>query len=219
VDCFTQSVIGWKNAQEISPRVIPGRANGSRAKRGRMTGSARARNPYSRSWLWIPGSALRLPRNDGVGWDGADSTQQSNSEETYDSSIPRRDASGFCKNFRPEKSEGAGNAGCQLHPQPRVRSDKAHELVTTGSDGFTRHSPRNGFTAYFALSSVTTLFDTVACACYRRLDANDWGVRTTRLRRPRQHHSSSALPASTASRPALMTCATPLLSRPDGANQ
>jgi len=36
------------------------------------------------------------------------------------------------------------------------------------------------------------------------------GVRTTRLRRPRQHHSSRALPASTASRPAFVTCATPL---------
>src|SRR6266404_2412449 len=47
----------------------------------------------------------------------------------------------------------------------------------------TRHSPRNGFTAYFALSSVTTLFDTVACASSHRLDAKDWGVGTTRLRR------------------------------------
>ncbi len=73
--------------------------------------------------------------------------------------------------------------------------------------GTSRHSPRNGFTAYFALSPVTTLFDTVACASYRRLDANDWGVRTTRLHRPRQHHSSSALPASTASRPAFVTIA------------
>ena len=44
-------------------------------------------------------------------------------------------------------------------------------------------SLRNGFTAYFALSSVTTLFDTVACASSHRLDANDWGVRTTRLHR------------------------------------
>ncbi len=35
----------------------------------------------------------------------------------------------------------------------------------------------------FALSSVTTLFDTVACASSHRLDANDWGVGTTRLRR------------------------------------
>src|SRR6266478_1484365 len=68
-------------------------------------------------------------------------------------------------------------------------------------------SPRNGFTAYFALSPVTTLFDTVACASYRRLDANDWGVRTTRLHRPQQHISSSALPASTASRPAFVTIA------------
>ncbi len=82
---------------------------------------------------------------------------------------------------------------------------KAYEHSHHGHTGTTRHSPRNGFTAYFALSSVTTLFDTVACASYRRLDANDWGVRTTRLRRPRQHHSSSALPASTASSPALMT--------------
>src|SRR6266403_1360168 len=37
--------------------------------------------------------------------------------------------------------------------------------------------------AYELVTTVTTLFDTVACASYRRLDANDWGVRTTRLRR------------------------------------
>ncbi len=34
---------------------------------------------------------------------------------------------------------------------------KHTSVVTTGSDGFNRHSPRNGFTAYFALSSVTRL--------------------------------------------------------------
>src|SRR6266481_1107525 len=84
---------------------------------------------------------------------------------------------------------------------------KAHERSHHGHTGTTRHSPRNGFTAYFALSPVTTLFDTVACASYRRLDANDWGVRTTRLHRPQQHSSSSALPASTASRPAFVTIA------------
>src|SRR6267154_1478147 len=92
---------------------------------------------------------------------------------------------------------------------------QAHEHSHHGHTGTTRHSPRNGFTAYFALSSVTTLFDTVACASSHRLDANDWGVGTTRLRRPRQHNSSSAPPASTASRPTLMTCATPLLSERD----
>src|SRR6266404_2155752 len=99
------------------------------------------------------------------------------------SAISRRNVRPSFARQCPSITEGAGNAGCQLHPQPRVRSDKAHELVTTGSDGFTRHSPRNGFTAYFALSSVTTLFDTVACASSHRLDANDWGVGTTRLRR------------------------------------
>src|SRR6266481_2072752 len=60
---------------------------------------------------------------------------------------------------------------------------QAHEHSHHGHTGTTRHSPRNGFTAYFALSSVTTLFDTVACASSHRLDANDWGVGTTRLRR------------------------------------
>src|SRR6266550_424362 len=60
---------------------------------------------------------------------------------------------------------------------------KAYEHSHHGHTGTTRHSPRNGFTAYFALSSVTTLFDTVACASSHRLDANDWGVGTTRLHR------------------------------------
>src|SRR5205814_7862416 len=106
-----------------------------------------------------------------------------------------------------------------MHPQPRTQNKTSIRVSHHGHTGTTRHSPRNGFTAYFALSSVTTLFDTVACASYRRLDAKDWGVGTTRLRRPRRHHSSSAPTASTASRPALMTCATPLLSERDGANQ
>src|SRR6266566_9322778 len=92
-----------------------------------------------------------------------------------------------------------------MRPQPRMQNKTSIRDSHHGHTGTTRHSPRNGFTAYFALSSVTTLFDTVAGASYRRLDANDWGVGTTRLRRPRQHVSSSALTASTASRPALMT--------------
>src|SRR5437899_821313 len=28
----------------------------------------------------------------------------------------------FCKNRSPRKTEGAGKAGCSLHPQPRVRN-------------------------------------------------------------------------------------------------
>jgi hypothetical protein len=34
--------------------------------------------------------------------------------------FPRRDTPELCKSFRPEM-EGAGNAGCRLHPQPRAQ--------------------------------------------------------------------------------------------------
>jgi hypothetical protein len=33
----------------------------------------------------------------------------------------------LCKNFRPHKTEGAGKAGCPLHPQPRMQNEKAYE--------------------------------------------------------------------------------------------
>src|SRR5713101_3565223 len=33
----------------------------------------------------------------------------------------------------PRKEEGAGNAGCPLHPQPRVQIKKHTSVVTTGS--------------------------------------------------------------------------------------
>src|SRR5437870_13490942 len=56
----------------------------------------------------------------------------------------------------PEKSEGAGNAGCPMHPQPRVRNKTKHtSIVTTGTPESSRHSPRNGFTAYSVLSPAT----------------------------------------------------------------
>jgi hypothetical protein len=41
-------------------------------------------------------------------------------ESKYGFAISRRDASESCKNRSPLKSEGAGNAGCPMHPQPRV---------------------------------------------------------------------------------------------------
>ena len=105
-----------------------------------------------------------------------------------------------------------GRRECRARNAPAASgaNEKSTRVSHHGHTGTTRHSPRNGFTAYSALSSVTTLFDTVACASYRRLDANDWGRRnhTTSpyASRPR---SSRALPASTASRPAFVTCARP----------
>jgi hypothetical protein len=87
----------------------------------------------------------------------------------YGFAISRRDASESCKNRSPKETEGAGNAGRSLHPQPRVRNETKHtSIVTTGSDGFNRHSPRNGFTAYFALSPAIGLVVTVVRASSRK---------------------------------------------------
>src|SRR6201991_1724684 len=64
----------------------------------------------------------------------------------------------------PLQAEGAGNAGCALHPRSRVRCLRikkgAHEH--TGSAETLRHPPRNGFTAYIVLSPVSGLVVTVA---------------------------------------------------------
>jgi hypothetical protein len=40
----------------------------------------------------------------------------------FASAIPRRDAPELCMNLSPMKTEGVGNAGCPLHPQPRAQS-------------------------------------------------------------------------------------------------
>src|SRR5438045_8701971 len=47
-----------------------------------------------------------------------------------------------------ETSEGAGNAGRSMHPQPRMQNKKAYEHSHHGHTGFTRHSPRNGFNGF-----------------------------------------------------------------------
>src|ERR1700730_8643838 len=60
--------------------------------------------------------------------------------------------------------EGVGNAGCPLHPRPRVHFVVVERTRATTS---TPESPgipaRNGFTAYVVLSPVTGLF------CHRHL--------------------------------------------------
>jgi hypothetical protein len=45
---------------------------------------------------------------------------------------------------------------------------KAHEHRHHGHTGFARHSPRNGFTAYFVLSPATNSF------CHRRQRIKGW---------------------------------------------
>ena len=79
----------------------------------------------------------------------------------HHSAFPRRVASGFCIGLTPKK-EGAGNAGCVLHPRPRVQIVGRTHTRKTGTDGAIRHSLRNGLTAYAALSSATN------SSCHRR---------------------------------------------------
>src|SRR6202035_446797 len=52
----------------------------------------------------------------------------------------------------PSKEEGAGNAGCALHPRSRVQKRKRKRTRAYRAAENIRHSLRNGFTAYIALS-------------------------------------------------------------------
>ena len=60
----------------------------------------------------------------------------------------RRDAPELCMNVRP--TEGVGNAGCPLHPQPRVQcGGRAHECRHHRSTGTPGIPARNGFNGLF----------------------------------------------------------------------
>jgi hypothetical protein len=65
-------------------------------------------------------------------------------------------AARFCARYsfisRPLQSEGAGKAGCALHPRSRVQLCKKHAHEHTGPAEAIRLSLRSGFTAYHALS-------------------------------------------------------------------
>ena len=76
---------------------------------------------------------------------------------TYIFAFPRRDAPGLCRKFSPIEGvalpqegsgatlkEGAGNAGCPLHPQP-VCIGRKHTVVTTVAPGSPGIPARNGF--------------------------------------------------------------------------
>ena len=68
----------------------------------------------------------------------------------------------FASSLALSKIEGAGKAGCALHPRSRVQlriDGRAHEH--TGSAGASRPSLRNGFTAYFVLSPENGSFASV----------------------------------------------------------
>src|SRR5438046_10367167 len=103
---------------------------------------------------------------------------------THTFAFPRRESPELCMKQSPLRNQRAqGMPGAQCARGLACKIKQAYEFSHHGHTGTTRHSPRNAFTAYFALSSVTTLFDTVACSSSHRLDAKDWGVGTTRLHR------------------------------------
>ena len=67
----------------------------------------------------------------------------------------RRESARVLLTIALEKQEAAGNAGCAVHPRPRVQQ-KAHALATTGTPP--PAFPARWFTAYIALSPGTGLF-------------------------------------------------------------
>src|SRR5580704_8273074 len=63
----------------------------------------------------------------------------------------------LCVVYSPRKAEGAGNAGRWPHPQPCVLKRRSAHKSSGKAETF-RHSLRNGFAAYSALSLVSGLF-------------------------------------------------------------
>src|SRR6266700_2739723 len=78
--------------------------------------------------------------------------------------LAARIAPELCFNFSPLESRGRGE--CRVPNAPAAWCAlgvvSMHTSIHSGGTGNIRHSPRNGFTAYNALSSVTGLF------CHRR---------------------------------------------------
>jgi hypothetical protein len=114
----------------------------------------------------------------------------SNDVQTRVRNLAARCARGLHLSLAPK--EGVGNAGCPLHPRPRVHFVVVERTRVTAS---TPESPgifaRNGFTTYVALSPVTGLF------CHRHprskvLSLPGWANRTSTNLTPasgRQDHT------------------------------
>ena len=91
-----------------------------------------------------------------------------------------------------ENSEGAGNAGCAMHPQPRVEKNRTTRASSLRSHRIHPAFPAQWFTTYIALSPV------IGLGCHRRqqndfrqLDASieasgphDFAVRLRAVRQP-----------------------------------
>jgi hypothetical protein len=71
--------------------------------------------------------------------------------------LAARGARGLASIVRASDIRGRRECRARDAPAASRAMKKAHERSHHGHTGTTRHSPRNGFTAYFVLSPVTTL--------------------------------------------------------------
>src|SRR3954449_862414 len=71
---------------------------------------------------------LRCARNDGI--------KGHTPTATHTSAFSRRECAGVVQEFPPFPWEGRGECRVPTHPQPRMQSKKAYELVTTGRPGY-----------------------------------------------------------------------------------
>jgi len=110
--------------------------------------------PIQRPWL-VLGSALRVKQQPYRGHSIAISPRDT--REVYPKIVARH-------------RKGAGNAGRAMRVRSLVRKKRKHTSKSTAGRRFARHSPRDGFTAYFALSLV------IGLSCHHR-----WQIRNRQL--------------------------------------
>ncbi len=149
---------------------------------------ARARNPYSRSWLWIPGS--RAPRNDE--W-------RKFPPLTLNSFVARPDMYSRSRDmrcpsdaeyFRPLQNRGRREGRVQAAPMVACKKARGrhHRLGRNN-----RPSLRDGLLGLYVLSPGTGVLAPVARVLVKASRA--WPqhreARTTRFRRPRSCRSSA----------------------------
>jgi hypothetical protein len=144
------------------------------------------------------GSTLRSVSRNDVGCASAFSRR--NAPESYETSAQENEGAA-----RP-LSEGAGNAGCPLHPRPVCKGRK-HTVVTTVAPEHPAFPHAMVLTAYAVLSPATNS----SCHRHRRISgvarpgwaritsadlAPATGARTTRFCRPHQRRSSTRVDRS-----------------------
>src|SRR3954449_3285667 len=153
-------------------------------------------------WLWVPACAGTTSGE----WHRGNRLRGTTRECLHSRGA---NAPEVCENFPPFPREGRGECRVPTHPQPRMQSKKAYELVTTGKPEYPAFPHATVLTVSFVISPV------IGLDCHRRfarlsakLDASveasephDFAVRV-------QPRSSAVLTiASIASRPASVTIA------------